>query len=238
VHYVAHVAFLEPWGLSTMNAPTEPRAASGRRGASHPSTSAPQSITTPLAGLVGGAFIAAPLLLLASSIARAAGSEATGGVFGFYAFAGFFLVVFTLTQTLAVELPRIGAVLAFVGVLGAATGVGFSVDGIHASLPDGVELVDDGGTAGALVTLVPGLMFPLACVGIGIVLFLARVQPRWSGAVLGVAGLLFPPSRIGELAPLAITVYVLLLLALAPLGWSILHGRQLIGARRQPARPV
>ena len=190
--------------------------------------SRPLANTGPRERVLGGAFIAAPLLLMASS---AAGSDTTRGVLAFYAFAGFALVILTLTQVLAPHLPRTASFLTVVGVLSVAAGIGFAIDGIHSELPNGVYLVDDGGTAGVLVANVPGLMVPLAWMGIGIALLRAGVQPRWSGAALIVAGFLFPVSRIGDLPALAIVDDAIFLLALAPLGLAILQGRDLIVAR-------
>ncbi len=184
----------------------------------------PGAASSPRSRLVGGAFIAAPLLLLGGSVAFAAGSEAAGGVLQFYAFAGFALVVFTMTATLSSTFPRAAAALTVVGVLGMAAGVGFAVDNLHGALLDDAYLVDDGGIAGVLVANVPGLMGPLAFVGIGVALVRAGIGPRFSGAALVIAGLLFPVSRIGDISLLAIVDDTIFVLALAPWGWEILRG--------------
>ena len=214
-----------------MHATAEPQAASAWR-AADPATTASLSVPSPRTRLLGGAFIAAPLLSLASSVAFAAGSEPARGVLQFYGFAVFVLVIVTLTQALATTFPRAATVLTLVGVLGMAAGVGFAVDNIHGALLDDAYLVDDGGLAGVLVANVPGLMGPLAFIGIGVALLRAGVQPRFSGVALIAAGLLFPISRIGDIAPLAIADDLIFLLALAPLGWAILRGRDVIGADR------
>jgi len=215
-----------------MNATLQSRGAAAARDANRVTTTAEGS-TSPRTRLLGAALIAAPLLLLASSLASAAGSEATRGVLGFYAFATFALVVVTLTQSFAATLPRAAAALTVLGVLGAAAGVGFSIDAIHSTLPQSVELIDDGGTAGVFVANVPGLMVPLAWIGIGIALLRSGVQPRWCGAALVVAGLLFPVSRIGDIAALAVVDDLIFLLALAPLGWAIMQGRELLAPGRK-----
>jgi len=215
-----------------MNATLQSRGAAAARDANRVTTTAEGS-TSPRTRLLGAALIAAPLLLLASSLASAAGSEATRGVLGFYAFATFALVVVTLTQRFAATLPRAAAALTVLGVLGAAAGVGFSIDAIHSTLPQSVELIDDGGTAGVFVANVPGLMVPLAWIGIGIALLRSAVQPRWCGAALVIAGLLFPVSRIGDIAALAVVGDLIFLLALAPLGWAIMQGRELLAPGRK-----
>lgn len=215
-----------------MNATIQSRSGAARRDAG-PSTTAAGPAVNSRTRLLGAALIAAPLLLLASSLASAAGAEATRGVLGFYAFAVFALVVVTLTQSFAATLPRAAAALTVLGVLGAAAGVGFSIDAIHSTLPNSVELIDDGGTAGVFVANVPGLMGPLAWIGIGIALLRSGVQPRWCGAALVVAGLLFPVSRIGDIAALAVVDDLIFLLALAPLGWAIMQGRELLAPGRE-----
>lgn len=209
-----------------MNATIHTRSAAPRRSAVHATTA--EYATSPRTRLLGAALVLAPLLLLASSIAWLAGSEATRGVLGFYAFAIFALVVFTLTQAFADTLPRAAAALTVVGALGAAAGVGFSIDAIHSTLPNSVALIDDGGTAGVFVANVPGLMGPLAFIGIGIALLRSGVQPRWCGVALIVAGALFPPSRIGDIAALGAIDDLIFLLALAPLGLAIMSGRDIV----------
>ena len=208
-----------------MNATIQSRSAAARRDA-NPGLTAEGSAVNPRTRVLGISLIVAPLILLASSLAS---SDATSGVLSFYAFAAFALVVVTLTQTFAATLPRAAAALTVLGVLGAAGGVGFSIDAIHSTLPNSVELIDDGGTAGVLVANVPGLMGPLAWIGIGIALLRSGVQPRACGMALVVAGLLFPVSRIGDIAALAIVDDLIFLLALAPLGWAIMQGRECCG---------
>ena len=90
-----------------MNATIQSRGAAAARDANRATTTAEGS-TSPHTRLLGAALVAAPLLLLASSFAWLAGSEATRGVLGFYAFATFALVVVTLTQSFAATLPRAG----------------------------------------------------------------------------------------------------------------------------------
>ena len=157
----------------------------------------------PLTRLIGATFIAAPLVLLASSVAFAAGSEPARGVLQFYAAALFMFVLVTLAQTVAAGAPRAAVALALLAVVGMTAGAGFAVDNIHGALLDDAYLVDDGGTAGILVAQIPGLMGPIAWVGFGVALLQLGVQPRWSGWALIAGGILFPVSRIGDIAPLA-----------------------------------
>lgn len=208
---------------ATIQTPSVP---AGRAG-----TAAVRAATSPRTRLLGAAFLVAPLLLLSSSIAWAAGSESVRGILGFYACALFTLVIVTLTQAFSATLPRAAAALTLLGVLGVAAGVGFNVDNMHGALLDDAFLVDDGGTAAVFVAQLPGLMFPIAFVGIGVALLRCGVQPRWSAIVLIVAGVLFPMSRIGEVAALGLADDLLFVIALVPLGLAILQGRDVLAAR-------
>ncbi len=90
--------------------------------------------------------------------------------------------------------------------------------------------------AGQLALQLPGIVFPLSFIAIGVALVRARTQPRWCGIVLTLAAALFPVSRIGDVEVLAIAVDVLFLVALVPLGWAILHGRDPVaGSGRRSA---
>ena len=172
-------------------------------------------------------MIGAPLLLLASTMAYAAGgginNGRAGGTIQVYAMAAWILVVIGLTRLLEVPLPRAAAVLTVVGALGVAGGVAYGVDSIHVA-ETGVS-AEDIAAAGPLALYIPGVLFPLAHIGIGVALLRARVRPRWSGIVLIVAAILFPASRIPAVVALAIAADALFLIALAPLGWAILQGR-------------
>jgi len=78
-----------------------------------------------------------------------------------------------------------------------------------------------------------GILFPLTFVGLGLALVRAHAEPRWCAIALAVAGLLFPVSRIGGIETLALVADVVFLLALVPLGWTILQGRELRETRPQ-----
>jgi hypothetical protein len=210
-----------------MTVTTKPLPSSRR---SAPTTAAaPAAASSPLTRLTGAAFVAAPVVLLSSSLAWS--SDVARGVLGFYACAIFVLVIVTLTQAIAVQFPRAAVALTVLGLLGAAAGVGFNIDNIHGALFDDTYIVDEGGLASVLVANVPGLMFPLAWVGIGVALLRGGVQPRFSAITLIVAGALFPVARIGDVAPLAIVDDLLFCVALAPLGLAIMQGRGLLPAR-------
>lgn len=180
----------------------------------------------------GGAMIAAPLLLLASSVAFAAGGglnqDDVGGAILFYAMAAFALVVVGLTDLVARVQPRAAAALLVVGIVGSAAGAGFGVDSIHSALPGRGPLEDDGGTAGIIATNLPGLLFPLAFVALGIALTRAGRDLRTSGFALILAGVLFPAARISDVEVLAIVGDLVFVAALAPLGWAMVRSRDAV----------
>lgn len=213
-----------------MSTTMQPPATPARRTQTATPTAA-RPAPSPLTRLTAGAFVAAPLLIAASSLAWVAGSEPTRGVLQFYGVALSVIVILTLTHALAPAYPRGAVALTLLGVLGVASGAGFAVDNIHGALLDHAYLVEDGGATGALVAQLPGPMFALAWVGIGSALLRAGLQPRWSATLLIVAGLMFPVSRIGEIAPLALVDDLLFVIALAPLGLALLRGRDILAAR-------
>jgi hypothetical protein len=213
-----------------MSTTMQPPAAPARR-TQTATPAATRPAPSPLTRLTAGAFVAAPLLIAASSLAWVAGSEPTRGVLQFYGVALSVIVILTLTHALAPAFPRAAVALTLLGVLGVAAGAGFAVDNIHGALLDDAYLVDDGGATGALVAQLPGPMFALAWVGIGAALLRGGLQPRWSATLLIVAGVLFPVSRIGEIAPLALADDLLFLVALAPLGAAVMRGREILAPR-------
>ncbi len=177
--------------------------------------------------LFGGAMVIAPILLLASTVAATTGGglgeDRVGGALQVYAMAAWILVIVGLTRMLQRPFPIAAAVLMAIGALGAAGGIGYGLDSIQNA--EFGTTTEDAGAAGPIALQVPGILFPVANIGIGVALMRARVDPRWSGIVLAVAALLFPVSRIGSVEPLAMAVDVLFLIALAPLAWAILQGR-------------
>ena len=172
-------------------------------------------------------MIGAPIVLLASTVAYTVGDglngDHAGGTIQVYAMALWFLVVIGLTRILEAPSPRTATVLMLVGALGVAGGVAYGLDSIHVA--ETGATAEDAGTAGVLALQIPGALFPLANLGLGIALVRANVEPRWSGFVLALAAILFPASRIPSIEALAIVADALFVVALAPLGWALLQGR-------------
>ncbi len=84
-------------------------------------------------------MIAAPLLLLASSIAYAlgdgSGEDQTGGAIQVYAATAFVFVVIGLARATEAAFPRAATVLTLIGVLGSVGGATFGVTSIATRCP-------------------------------------------------------------------------------------------------------
>lgn len=177
--------------------------------------------TTP-SRLFGAAAVVGPALLIGGAVAFATGGgfnqDGTGGALYVYAFIAMALAAIGITRELEHALPRVSAALLAIAVLGCAGGVGFGIDSIHAGLPEGAGLEDVGGTAGAIGLLVPGAIFPLSFIALGIAMWRAGVTPRMSGPALAVAGLLFPIGNIPDIEAIALASNALFAVALWPLG--------------------
>jgi hypothetical protein len=110
------------------------------------------------------------------------------------------------------RLPRLAATALAVGMIGCGGVVGYGFNTISVGLGN-LDLVD---ATGAAVLIKPlGLCWPLALVLLGIGLLRAGRVPPVCGLGLIVGGVVFPVSRIGNIAWLAVTVDVVLLAALA-----------------------
>ncbi len=192
--------------------------------------------------LLATAMVAAPLLLLASTVAYVMGDglgeDQAGGVLQMYAAAAFVLAIVGLTQLVEATHPRAAAVLTLVGALGCVGAAGYAINSIYAAIGpvDLNENVD--GPAGQLALQWPGILFPLAFIGIGILLLRARVGPPWAGIALVLGGILFPVSRIGSIEALAPVSDALLLVGLAPLGLALLRGRHRAPTAEPTSQPA
>src|SRR5262249_5212352 len=104
----------------------------------------------------------------------------------------------------------LAAVLLVVGAVGVAGAVAYGFNTIHVSLGD-TDLVDASGAATLIKPV--GLCFPAMLVlGAAPV---RRVVPMWTIAVLAAAGIVFPVAHIANIAWLAVTDNVALVVAFA-----------------------
>jgi len=195
-----------------------------------------QSTLTPFAARIyGTATIAAPLLLLASTLAFVTEGEGinegvlggTIGVWSAFAFAVAFVGILRLIEPSA---PRAAAALTVLALIGFTAGVAFNVDAIYVALiPElTVERLNDamtGGDAIAILAFLPwGWFVPLTFVLTGVMLWRTHTVAPWSGILLIIGGILFVASRPERINALALTGDVVLVVALAPIGWAMLTG--------------
>jgi hypothetical protein len=185
--------------------------------------------------LFAGAMILGPVLLLASSVAFAAGGglneDELGGALLVYAFVAMTVVAIGIARAVERALPRASAALLAFAVLGCGGGVGFGIDSIHAALPGGTGLEDADSAAAGLALFVPGAIFPLSFAALGVALWRARVSPRASGPLLVAASLLFPVANIPDSEAIAVTANALFVVALWPLGMTWLRESRIIVGR-------
>lgn len=216
---------------TTSTAPTATPGADGP--AAEPATTAtdatpPTSVDdrpAPTDLVVGAATIAGPLLLLASSVAWLAEADAANAILLMWAFIGLGITIVGFSQRLRATLPWAAAVVLGIGIIGAAGGAGYAVE---AAMVDhfGVERLNDQSTlATVLVLQLPGILYPLSFVVAAAAAWRARLLAPQHAAVLGIGALLFPASRIPDIAGLGVAADAVMCLALVPVGLALLTGR-------------
>lgn len=173
--------------------------------------------------LFGAAMVAGPALLVASFVAFVTSdgglnADELGGVLLVYAFVGLLVAAVGIVRCLEGSFPRAAALVLALAAVGCAGGVGFGIDSIHAGVPGGVGLEDTDSAAGSLALFVPGVVFPVSFVALGVALWKARIRPVGSGPMLAVAAVLFPLGNIGDIEAIAVVSAVMFAVALVPLG--------------------
>ena len=170
---------------------------------------------SPVDLITRAALVLAPLLLLASSISYAAagefGEENVGGLLQVISMGVFPLVVISLVSRVSDVAPRGAAALLALGLLGCAGGVSYGIAAIVIANggPDVNEL-----TGAASIVKVIGPIFPLVFIAFGLTLWRKSLAPVAGAWAIVLGAVLFPMSRIGGIAPIALTADVLLLIGL------------------------
>ncbi len=182
----------------------------------------------PVGKVTTAAMIAAPVLLLASTIAYAAAGEVgtgvVGGVIQVYAFAAFGLATAGLAwASVRAGSRRAVAWLVIVAALGVAGGAGYGINAIYAGL-GASDLNSDGSLAGAIALQVPGVLFPLSLIGFGVLLARLKAVPWLLGGLLAVAAASFPAGRIPKVGAVALATDLLLIVALVGVAWVLGRG--------------
>jgi hypothetical protein len=179
--------------------------------------------------LTGAATVAAPVLLLGSTISYVSAGKGmndgeAGGTIQVWAMIAFALVTVSLARLLERAAPRAAATLSVVGLIGAAGGVGYGIDSIQAAIFDTGSIQETDSAVAPLALQLPGVLFPLSLIGLGVMLARTGTVAPWSGWTLAAGALLFPLSRIPDVEALAVAADALLVIALVPLGLQMIRG--------------
>jgi hypothetical protein len=178
--------------------------------------------------VTGAATIAAPVLLLLSTISYISAGNGmndgkAGGAIQVWAMIAFALVTVSLARLLERAAPRAAATLTVVGLIGAAGGVGYGIDSIQAAIFDTGSIQETDSAVAPLALQLPGVLFPVGLIGLGLMLARTGTVARWSGWTMAAGALLFPLSRIPDVEALAIAADAILVIALVPLGLQMIH---------------
>lgn len=172
--------------------------------------------------LAAGVMVLGSVLVLASSVAIfVLDAPVAGGAMGIVGAGLLGAVATSITRQLQAHLPRAAAVLSIVFAYGFVVGgVAFNLETI---------LIAHGGSSFDTLSAFPvigasGVLGPLSLVGIGLALVSTRAD-RVAGVALALCGLLFPVSRVFDIAAVAMTVDLLLVVGMATLGRGLVRPR-------------
>lgn len=165
-------------------------------------------------------LVLAPLLLTAAHLfGNTYALNETSGWLGVLAFTVWILAFQGLFRLVQDRMP-VYAVVGFVlAVYGCVAGTNFMVDGIYLEAL-GIDTVTGKndlharfGIGGLLAFYLPGLLFPLSFVALGISYLRTKILPPWLAVFLIVAGICFPLGRIPRIAALIHLDNVLMLVS-------------------------
>lgn len=172
--------------------------------------------------LTAGVMVIGSGLVLASSLAIfVLDAPEAGGAMGMVGAGLLGAVATSITRPLQATMPRAAAVLSIVFAYGFVVGgVAFNLETI---------LVANGASSFDTLSAFPvlgasGVLGPLSLVAIGLALFGTRAD-RVAGGALVLCGLLFPVSRIFDIAAVAMSVDMLLVVGMATLGRGLVRTR-------------
>lgn len=197
----------------------------------------------------GVAVIVAPLLMLASTLAFiTAGDGINQGVLGntmgvWVAFT-FATAMVGILRLLEPRAPRAAPILTAFTLAGFCGGVAINMDYLMAELggPEFDAAINEAIDAQpiAILALLPwGWFAPLSLILVGIFLWRTRTTAWWNGALLIAGGVLFVASRPESIEVLALVADGVLILALVPIGLSMLaRGRSATSPERTVAQPT
>lgn len=183
----------------------------------HPSSEV-DAAQTPTQRAMAYAAGVGPVLLLAASFAWLAGDDYAEwrGILGFWAFPALLLAGLGLLARLEDHAPRAKAALTATLAVAAVAGGAFATE-VNMVEHFGIERLIDQQTPSAMLALgLPGLLFPISMVVIGVLSYRFATMPRIEAALLAVGTAAFPLSRIPEIPELAVVADLVLVAALAP----------------------
>lgn len=170
------------------------------------------------------ATIAAPVLLLAASIAWLADAAEARAILTFWALIGFAGAFVGISRRLTLRAPTAAAIVLAFGLVGVAGGIGYATE-IAMVDAFGIDRLNDQELASTYLLLrLPGLTFPLALVLSGLLGWRNGLLRPAHALVLGLGAVAFPMSRVPELPGPALIADVVLIVALVPIGWMVLRG--------------
>ena len=181
--------------------------------------------------IAGTAAIVGPLLLLGSTIAYVLAGDGMnegelGGAIQVWAFAAIAIGGIGLARSLEPHAPRTAALASVLVVIGAAGGVAYGIDSIQVAVFGSESIQETDSAAAPFALQIPGVLFPLGMVVLGVTLARTAATNRALGVLLAIGAVLFPVSRIPDVPALAILSDALLLVGLGGLGLALLARRQ------------
>lgn len=180
--------------------------------------------------------IAAPLLMgLASfDMGELKTYGAFGGALNMYGVTVWIGAILGMAWLLWSHAPRLALLTASLGIIGCVGGSNFVMAAMFRTklMTAGVQpdllwfTGSDMSTGGMLVSVAMGPWFPLALIVFGIALSRFKIIPLWLGVLLCLGGLCFPLGRIPGDPIFTHTADVLLVAAMAVLGWRYMRTAQ------------
>ncbi len=184
------------------------------------------------ARIFSASLIGAPILILLSSLLHAMGNDIGSGSLGFYAFLFYVPAGMALTTLLADRTPRWAAIARIPLTMGALGGAAYSVVRAFIGAAEGkidaaaiaeLRTIEDMGLPFALN--LPGIVFPLTMIAMGVTLWRTRAVSALTGIGLVLAAVAFPMSRIPDVPALYFISDGLFLLTLGGIGLRFLSAR-------------
>ena len=174
------------------------------------------------------AAVFAPLLMLASTLARVAADKdlkngEVGGIIQVWAFIALGIATIGLARVIEGRTARGALIIIVLGVGGIAAGAGYGIDSIAADVHSVESLQDvESSPAAPLALQLPGAMSTASLVVLGVLLARHRVVPAVAAYGVVVGAVLFLVARIPDIEALAVIGDVVLVLGLGSVGVRLL----------------